>query len=157
MKNENRMSEGQHKFLRKVRDGVWQLPELLKWAKISDANFSRWLENKYFRRNYDRYLSIWVCRSRSELQMAAVVARQLLARGAWQDGTKLSDEDRLQLNELIDAANRERREMLAERRLWRKSKKTALDPERPLLHPSFQGREGEFLAAMKKAGMKDEG
>ena len=70
MNNVNRMSEGQHKFLRKVRDGSWLLPELLKWEKVTGMCLTRWLENKFFGRNFDRSIGIstgdrgWSCRWR---------------------------------------------------------------------------------------------
>ena len=153
MNNVNRMSEGQHKFLRKVRDGSWLLPELLKWEKVTGMCLTRWLENKFFGRNFDRLIGISTRRSRMELQMAAVVAREMLRRDV-KGEIKLLPEDRQKLMEIIDAANRDRREMLSERRLRRKKKHGELDPERNLLHPSFQGREAEFLAAMKRAGTK---
>ncbi len=150
MKNENRMSNGQCKFLSKLRDGVWELEELMKWEKVNGAHLARWLQNKFFVQNYLGIEKVSILRGRMELQMGANLARQLLARDVREQ--KLTLQQIELLRAIILAANQDLR--AAKHR--RKKKGAAIDPERPLLHPSFAGKESEFLAAMKKAGVKAE-
>ena len=85
--------------------------------------------------------------------MAAVITREMLARDV-KGEIKLLPEDRQKLMEIIDAANRDRREMLSEhgsggRRRTGNSIRSGICSIRAI-------REGRrsFLAAMKKAGMK---
>jgi len=152
VKNENRMSEAQKEFLREVRDGDWTLDELMKAMEVKNSQWARWLQNKFFVGNLKRMGRVSTRWSRVALMLAANVARKELAKSVGKT-EGIPAEKRETLKDTVTLSNADARQQRSEDRL-RVKKKPALDPERDLLHPSFAGREGEFLAAMKSAGTK---
>ena len=150
MKNENRMSEAQKEFLREMRDGDWMLEDLMQAMKVKNAQWARWLQNRFFLGNLKRMGRVSTRWSRVALMLAANMARKELAKNVGEKAG-IPAERRETLKDAIALANSDARQERSEDRR-RAKRKPAVDPERNLLHPSFQGRESEFLAAMKKAG-----
>jgi hypothetical protein len=147
MTNANRLTEQQKQFLRKMRDELILLPELLKEMNIKPSLLARWLRRRFFLETKSEIvremrLQYWI-----DLELLARAAQAMLREMI--TGARPRDEVLVMLCRVI----LEHYERMLRWRARRRKNRIAKAPseERDLCHPRFKHREAELLALMEAA------
>lgn len=148
--HKNRMNSAQYGLLREIRDGKISGEELQRRWAANRKRYSMWFSNRFFWRNLDRIVFI----AQRILNVQAFLAVQ---------EAQVKIIDSLKKNEGVDekflATYREHRNQTRadlrqmKHRRRRKKEKVKLGE---VLHPSFRGREKEFVELMKAHRRKAE-
>lgn len=151
----NRISVPQYAFLRDVRDGTVSLGELKEKHKLEEKRFSRWMRGVGFRRALTQVLRESMRRRYLELQMAANVAAEMLAK-AMREKVTLPADRLLLLEKIAGAAHREEQSRRAARRAGgrgggagRRGRTRRPSRDDDLCHPDAKAREDELLAYLE--------
>lgn len=148
----NRISVPQYAFLRDVRDGTVLLEALKEKHGLDGKRFSRWMRGTGFKRAMAEMLRESKRRRYLELQMAANVAAELLARAVRKE-IVLTAGDLALCEQVRRAAHQEEQARRAARRARGRGVggrgRRRPSPDDDLCHPNAKAHENELLAILE--------